>query len=51
MFLVKPGTKPEVERVLSSLGGKIIPFAVSRSGLEVRSDPAQPGWENLRDER
>ncbi len=38
LFLVKPGAKPEVEDALSRLGGKIIPFAVSRSGLEVRSD-------------
>ncbi len=38
LFLVKPGAKPEVEDALSRLGGKIIPFAVSRTGLEVRSD-------------
>jgi D-glycero-alpha-D-manno-heptose-7-phosphate kinase len=40
VFLIKPGSKPEVERALSRMGGKIIPFAVSRSGLEVCSEQA-----------
>jgi D-glycero-alpha-D-manno-heptose-7-phosphate kinase len=36
VFLVAPGTKPAVERTLTRLGGQIINFAVSRTGLEVR---------------
>lgn len=48
LFLVRPGTKPEVEPALSRLGGSIIPFVVSRSGLEVRSDRTSPGWEKPR---
>jgi D-glycero-alpha-D-manno-heptose-7-phosphate kinase len=38
VFMVKPGTRDAVERVLERLGGQIIPFVVSRSGLEVTSD-------------
>jgi len=38
VFMVKPGTKAEVEAVLTRMEGKIIPFQVSRTGLEVRSD-------------
>ncbi|MBZ5516401.1 MAG: GHMP kinase [Acidobacteriia bacterium] len=37
VFLVAPGTKAAVERALTRLGGQIIPFAVARTGLEVRS--------------
>ncbi len=44
LFLTRPGTKPEVERTLSRLGGKMIPFGVSRTGLEVRSDHPESGW-------
>lgn len=51
VFLIEPGTKPAVERVLTRLGGRIIHFAVSRTGLEVRSDHPQPGWETRRDDR
>jgi len=39
-FMVKPGTKPAVEHALARMGGQIITFGVSRSGLEVRADQA-----------
>ena len=38
VFMVKPGTKAAVEQELARLGGQVIPFTVSHSGLEVRSD-------------
>jgi D-glycero-alpha-D-manno-heptose-7-phosphate kinase len=41
VFMVEPGTKPAVEDALTQLGGQIINFAVSRTGLEVWAD--QPG--------
>lgn len=50
-FLVKPGTKLAVENVLTRLGGQILNFAVSRTGLEVRSDHAEFGAESRRDEK
>ena len=51
VFLVVPGTKPAVEQILTRLGGQIINFAVSRTGLEVRSTQVEPGAENRKDER
>jgi D-glycero-alpha-D-manno-heptose-7-phosphate kinase len=51
VFLVAPGTKQAVEQVLTKLGGRIINFAVSRTGLEVRSTQVEPGTENRKDER
>jgi D-glycero-alpha-D-manno-heptose-7-phosphate kinase len=36
VFLVEPGAKAVVERMLTRMGGRILNFAVSRSGLEVR---------------
>jgi D-glycero-alpha-D-manno-heptose-7-phosphate kinase len=51
VFLVVPGTKPAVEQILTGLGGQIINFAVSRTGLEVRSTQVEPGAENRKDER
>ncbi len=36
VFMVAPGTKPAVEHALARLGGRIIPFTVSREGLEIR---------------
>ncbi len=51
VFLVVPGTKPAVEQILTRLGGQIINFAVSRTGLEVRSTQVEPGTENRKDER
>ena len=50
LFLVKPGTKRRVETELASLGGRLIPFAVSRTGLEVRSNPAGAGLEGPREQ-
>jgi D-glycero-alpha-D-manno-heptose-7-phosphate kinase len=50
VFLVQPGTKPAVERALTRLRGQIINFAVSRVGLEVRSDHVEPGWGDRKDE-
>ena len=41
IFMVKPGTRPAVEQALKKLGGQIIPFLVSRTGLEVASDQRQ----------
>jgi D-glycero-alpha-D-manno-heptose-7-phosphate kinase len=38
VFMVKPGTKAAVEQTLARLGGQIINFSVSRTGLEVRSE-------------
>ncbi len=38
VFMVRPGTKPAVEGALVRLGGRIINFSVSRTGLEVHSD-------------
>jgi D-glycero-alpha-D-manno-heptose-7-phosphate kinase len=43
VFQIEPGTKPAVEQCLRNLGGEIINFAVSRTGLEVRSD--HEAWE------
>ncbi len=40
VFMVQPGTKPAVEHALTRLGGQIINFGVSRTGLEVRADQA-----------
>jgi D-glycero-alpha-D-manno-heptose-7-phosphate kinase len=37
-FMVEPGTKPAVEEALTQMDGRIISFAISRTGLEVRSD-------------
>src|SRR5579859_1386786 len=45
VFLVEAGTKPVVESELVRLGGQIINFAVSRTGLEVRSDDSESLWE------
>jgi D-glycero-alpha-D-manno-heptose-7-phosphate kinase len=45
VFLVAPGTRAAVEQMLSRLGGQIIPFGVSRVGLEVRSNQLELGAE------
>jgi D-glycero-alpha-D-manno-heptose-7-phosphate kinase len=37
VFLVEPASKAAVEGTLTRLGGRIIPFIVSRTGLQVRS--------------
>jgi len=41
VFLVAPGTRAAVEQMLARLGGQIIPFGVSRVGLEVRSNQGE----------
>jgi D-glycero-alpha-D-manno-heptose-7-phosphate kinase len=41
VFLVAPGTRAAVEEMLARLGGQIIPFGVSRVGLEVRSNQGE----------
>lgn len=48
VFLVKPGTKHVIEPMLARLGGQIINFSVSRTGLEVRSDHTGHGGESRR---
>jgi D-glycero-alpha-D-manno-heptose-7-phosphate kinase len=49
VFLVAPGSKAPVEAALTHLGGQIIPFGVSRTGLEVRSNGTPFGRENRRE--
>ncbi len=49
VFMVAPGTKPAVELSLARLGGEIINFAVSRTGLEVRVAPSGPRGSNRKD--
>jgi D-glycero-alpha-D-manno-heptose-7-phosphate kinase len=51
VFLVEAGTKSQVESELVKLGGQIIPFAVSRTGLEVRSDESGEAWQGESIER
>jgi D-glycero-alpha-D-manno-heptose-7-phosphate kinase len=48
VFLVEAGTKAMVKSELVSLGGQIIDFGVSRTGLEVRSDDSGALWESGR---
>jgi D-glycero-alpha-D-manno-heptose-7-phosphate kinase len=43
VFLVEPGSKAAVENTLQRLGGEILHFGVSRTGLEVRSNGSTPG--------
>lgn len=50
VFLVEPGSRPAVERGLTNLGGRIIHCAVSRTGLEVRSNHER-AWDSRKDER
>jgi D-glycero-alpha-D-manno-heptose-7-phosphate kinase len=50
VFLVAPGTKPAVEQVLTRLGGKIIHFSISRTGLEVRLGASEAKREFPREE-
>ena len=38
VFMVRPGTKPAVEAALVQMGGQIINFGISRTGLEVHAD-------------
>jgi D-glycero-alpha-D-manno-heptose-7-phosphate kinase len=48
VFLVAPGTRAAVEQMLARMGGQIIPFGVSRVGLEVRSNQLELGAEARR---
>jgi D-glycero-alpha-D-manno-heptose-7-phosphate kinase len=48
VFLVEPGSKSAVENLLVRLGGEIIHFGVSRTGLEVRSNGSPLGRESRR---
>jgi len=45
VFMVEPGTKPAVEEVLTQMGGQIINFAFSRTGLEVWADQPEQAQE------
>jgi D-glycero-alpha-D-manno-heptose-7-phosphate kinase len=45
VFMVEPGTKPAVEETLTQMGGEILNFAVSRTGLEVWADRPGPAPE------
>jgi D-glycero-alpha-D-manno-heptose-7-phosphate kinase len=38
VFMVRPGTKPAVENTLTQMGGKVITFAISSTGLKVRAE-------------
>jgi D-glycero-alpha-D-manno-heptose-7-phosphate kinase len=40
VFMVSPGSKPNVEGALTEMGGKVINFAVARAGLEVTAGPS-----------
>ena len=51
IFLVKPGTKAAVEKALTRMGGQIVNFSVSRTGLEVRLNHAGHEWEVARGAR
>jgi len=42
VFMVRPGTKPAVENALTQMGGKVINFAISKTGLEVQADQVEP---------
>lgn len=48
VFMVRPGSKPAVEHTLARMGGKIINFAVSPLGLEVKSEQADLMGERTR---
>jgi D-glycero-alpha-D-manno-heptose-7-phosphate kinase len=41
VFMVRPGTKPAVENALARMGGQVINFAISSTGLEVRADQVE----------
>jgi hypothetical protein len=44
--MVEPGTKPAVEEALTQMGGQIVNFAFSRTGLEVWADQPERAQEN-----
>jgi D-glycero-alpha-D-manno-heptose-7-phosphate kinase len=41
VFMVRPGTKPAVENALAQMGGQIINFGISSTGLEVHADQVE----------
>jgi D-glycero-alpha-D-manno-heptose-7-phosphate kinase len=51
VFLVEPGAKPVVEQMLTRMGGRILNFAVSRTGLEVRTKQTEAVGMRRCDER
>lgn len=51
VFLVESGTKSEVESELVRLGGQIINFQVSPTGLEIHSGDTKPFWDDGRSAR
>jgi D-glycero-alpha-D-manno-heptose-7-phosphate kinase len=46
VFMVEPGTKQAVEDALTQMGGQIVNFAFSRTGLEVWADQPQQAQES-----
>jgi D-glycero-alpha-D-manno-heptose-7-phosphate kinase len=42
VFMVRPGTKPAIENTLTQMGGKVINFAISKTGLEVQAVQVEP---------
>jgi D-glycero-alpha-D-manno-heptose-7-phosphate kinase len=42
VFMVRPGTKSAVENSLTQMGGQVINFAISKTGLEVQADQVEP---------
>ena len=46
VFMVEPGTKPAVGEALTEMGGELVNFAVSRTGLEVWADQPPRNQEN-----
>jgi D-glycero-alpha-D-manno-heptose-7-phosphate kinase len=46
VFMVEPGTKPAVEEALTQMGGQIVNFVVSRTGLEVWADQPERTQKN-----
>ncbi|MGO8788213.1 MAG: hypothetical protein ACLQVL_12640 [Terriglobia bacterium] len=41
VFMVRVGTKPAVEQALVQMGGQIINFGISSTGLEVKADQVE----------
>jgi D-glycero-alpha-D-manno-heptose-7-phosphate kinase len=41
VFMVRPGSKPAVEQALTRMGGQIINFGISSTGLEVHADQVE----------
>jgi len=41
VLMVRPGSKAAVEHALTQMGGQLINFAISSTGLEVRADQVE----------